>query len=57
MKVTVRSPTETIFVRTLKVVVDGIVFAIILYYSYEHSPRRLRVPKLIIRVAKDCLRR
>ena len=48
MKVTVRSPTETIFVRTLKVVVDGIVFAIILYYSYEHSPRSLRVPKLII---------
>ena len=49
MKVTVRSPTKTIFVRTLEVVMgDGIVFAIILYYSYEHSPRRLRVPKLII---------
>lgn len=37
MKVNVRSPTKTIFVPTLEVVVvDGIVFAIILYCSYEH---------------------
>ena len=33
MKVTVRSPTKTTFLRTLEVVVgDGIVFAIKLHY-------------------------
>ena len=49
MKVIERSPTKTIFVRTLEVVVgDGIVVSTILYYSYEHSSRRVRVPKLII---------